>query len=247
MLLRTQPSNTEFDFGSALLKGIKQEVADYGVQAFQGGIVGNPPFTISQFEHIQRLSQGLLVRGFLSQLVTLSIDKHREDALQIIEGWKLSISILSNTPQYESLVGLLTDVVNADPVLGEEFNAKNEALRRIVTIGLNQFKIMHPSYIIDIVDDVLSSTTLSDEIRHLDEDEFESYNNKLALEYIRLIEQNPNLAGSAEIAASVLVEIVLSARFAVDVARKISKGQQVNFLNKLVTEVSYASKDDDLI
>lgn len=219
-------------------------VSDTAFKAFQRGVIGEAPFSMAQFERIQASSTTIVVQGFLSQLDALSLVHNRKAALGILEGWKLSIGLIEDTIEYESLISLLQDVIDADPVFcNAPFDSENSALRRLVKIGLNQFVIIHDSYIEEIVNYALSDEHL-EEIFSGDEETSMSYKMNLVREYKDLVKLNPNVVGDQTIASQMLVELAISTRLTVDLARKTSKGHTVSFLNKLLGDSNKPESDD---
>lgn len=234
MLLRTQPTGLRFDFGAELIRGVNRELNETAFKAFQRGIIGEPPFTNAEIGRIQAAAFSIVVQGFVSQLTALSLVHGRDEALGILEGWKLSLGLIRHTKEYDSLVCLLQSVIDADPVFRiDPFNGENEALRRLVRIGLNQFVIIHESYIEEIVDYALSDDPLEEDIG-VDEETSVRYKANLVREFKEFVKQIPNVVGDQSIAREMLVELAISARLSVDLARKTSKGHTVNFLNRLL-------------
>jgi hypothetical protein len=139
---------------------------------------------------------------------------------------------------------MLLDVVDADPVLGDKpFDKDNKALRRIVRTGLKEFPIIHDAFVEKIVDHALKSEP-DEELADYDQEAVQSYKLNLAREWTNYVKKHPNLVGNHEEASYVLVEVAMSARLTVEIARKTSKGQQVNFLNKLLTNMDQAEGED---
>ena len=219
-------------------------VSDTAFKAFQRGVIGEAPFSMAELDRIQASSTTIVVQGFFSQLAALSLVHNRNAALGILEGWKLSIGLIKDTREYESLISLLQDVIDADPVFGiDPFDSENSALRRLVKIGLNQFVIIHDSYIDDIVNYALSDEPL-EEILSGDEETSMSYKMNLVREYKDLVKLNPNVVGDQTIASQMLVELAISTLLTVYRARKTSKGHTVSFLNKLLGDSDRPERDN---
>ena len=238
MLLRTQLfGNTDRNFGIILHTGVVAEVQGNARKAFQHGILGQAPYDDDEFERIQSMSHSIVVRGFHSHLAALSIVKSRESALCILEGWKLLLNFLSDTPEYPLLTGIVGDIIEADPLLGAEpFCAENRALRRIVSCGLNQYEIMHPAYIEDILDYALSSDSIEDEVDIENEDALQSHGARMVKEYKLLVNKNPTIIGNITSASQQLVRAAIDAKLAFEVAKKASHIQRAYLLNQMYTD-----------
>jgi hypothetical protein len=140
-------------------------------------------------------------------------------------------------------------IIDADPVLGlDPFDNQNEALKEIVKIGLNQFLIIHESYIDEIVEYALSSESLDEEIGgQYDEEATQNHRLNLVREYRDLVTRNPNVVGDTHMASQMLAQLAISTRISVNLAKKISKGaldNQVNLFKKLLADQDPTAGDN---